>query len=199
MPKAIAKKIEGVADGDAEAIAFVWGRLCHRLQAELGEAIYSSWFTRLELDRIDQGCAYLSVPTKFLKSWIYAHYFEKLRAALLAEIPEVRDIVLDLRGAGRVAMRSSDRVENSVPVKVFEGDPAVGCSDRAVRSKNSIEGFEGSGLDRRMTFSTFLVGQSNQLAVAAARQICQPRAGTPSMFNPLYIHSNVGLGKTHLI
>ena len=65
----------------------VWDRLCARLRGELGEAVYSSWFTRLELDRIDHGCAFLSVPTKFLKSWIQAHYFEKLCAALLRKFP----------------------------------------------------------------------------------------------------------------
>ena len=66
-------------------------------------------------------------------------------------------------------------------------------------TKSAIEGFEGSHLDRRLTFSTFLVGQSNQLAYAAAQQICQERPGGGSLFNPLYVHSNVGLGKTHLI
>src|SRR5271157_5199222 len=87
----------------------MWGRLCARWRGELGEAVYSSWFTRLELDRIDHGCAVLSVPTKFLKSWIQAHYFEKLRAALLAEMPEVREVILDLRAAGRITTPRAER------------------------------------------------------------------------------------------
>ena len=72
------------------------GKFCAVLRAELGDAIYSSWFTRLELDRITNGCAHLSVPTKFLKSWIYAHYYDKLRAIALAQIP-VSDICLSVR------------------------------------------------------------------------------------------------------
>lgn len=199
MSKAQAK-IQIIKDVEPKAAPVFWNRLCKRLQAELGEAVYSSWFTRLELDRIDQGCAYLSVPTKFLKSWIYAHYFEKLRAALLEEVPEVREIILDLRGAGRVSGRSADRSENTAPAAAAcERGQQDAPSDRLIGTKNSIEGFEGSSLDRRLTFSTFLVGQSNQLAFAAAQQICRTKPGTPSIFNPLYVHSNVGLGKTHLI
>ena len=97
--------MQKIGHAEGARAAEVWSRLCARLRGELGEAIYSSWFTRLELDRIDQGCAFLSVPTKFLKSWIQAHYFEKLCSALLAEFPEVREVVLDLRAAGRMTSK----------------------------------------------------------------------------------------------
>src|SRR3954467_6874338 len=57
----------------------------------------------------------------------------------------------------------------------------------------------GSPLDPRLTFETFVVGRSNSLAHAAAKQVSQARRGDPVMFNPLYIHAGVGLGKTHLL
>ncbi len=57
----------------------------------------------------------------------------------------------------------------------------------------------GSPLDPRLTFSTFVTGRSNTLALAAARQVAEGRHGDPVMFNPLYIHAGVGLGKTHLL
>ncbi len=44
-----------------------------------------------------------------------------------------------------------------------------------------------------------MVGRSNTLAHAAAKQVAQARRGDPVMFNPLYIHAGVGLGKTHLL
>ncbi len=47
-----------------------WMRIRRRLRAELGEEVFSSWFGCLELDAISDQDAYLSVPTKFLKSWI---------------------------------------------------------------------------------------------------------------------------------
>jgi chromosomal replication initiator protein len=178
----------------------VWGRLCSRLRGELGEAVYSSWFTRLELDRIEHGCAFLSVPTKFLKSWIQAHYFEKLCSALFAEISEVHEVVLDLRATGRISTPTTDCADDGI--SAAGGRPAHTSEEKSASgnlTKRAIEGFEGSHLDRRLTFSTFLVGHSNQLAYAAAQQICQERPGGRTLFNPLYVHSNVGLGKTHLI
>jgi chromosomal replication initiator protein len=44
-----------------------------------------------------------------------------------------------------------------------------------------------------------VVGRSNTLAHAAAKQVAQGRRGDAVMFNPLYIHAGVGLGKTHLL
>jgi chromosomal replication initiator protein len=57
----------------------------------------------------------------------------------------------------------------------------------------------GSPLDPRLTFESFVVGRSNTLAHAASKQVATARRGDPVMFNPLYIHAGVGLGKTHLL
>ena len=57
----------------------------------------------------------------------------------------------------------------------------------------------GSPLDRRLIFSNFLVGASNQLAHAAAQRLALAAPGDPLLFNPLYLHASVGLGKTHLL
>jgi chromosomal replication initiator protein len=56
----------------------------------------------------------------------------------------------------------------------------------------------GSPLDPRCTFESYVEGSSNRVALAAAKTIAE--AGTGAVrFNPLFIHSNVGLGKTHLL
>ena len=55
-----------------------WSRVKRRLRAELGEDVFASWFARLELDDVADGCACLTVPTRFLKSWIEAHYLDRV-------------------------------------------------------------------------------------------------------------------------
>ena len=51
-------------------------------------------------------------------------------------------------------------------------------------------------LDPRHTFDSFIVGSANQLAAAAGRRVAE----TPgTAYNPLFIYSASGLGKTHLI
>ena len=76
-----------------------WGRVKQRLRAEVGDDVYSSWFTRMDLDAIEGEVVRLSVPTRFLKSWIHAHYIERVLACWRAEDPALRRIELTVRTA----------------------------------------------------------------------------------------------------
>jgi chromosomal replication initiator protein len=60
-------------------------------------------------------------------------------------------------------------------------------------------GFEGSPLDPRLSFTSFVVGASNRLAYAAAQEVAGAFSTPQPLFNPLFVHGNVGLGKTHLL
>jgi chromosomal replication initiator protein len=79
-------------------------------------------------------------------------------------------------------------------VKLADAVPALPLGEAT-----SAEGFEGSPLDRRFTFATFVVGTSNRLVHAAAQEVSETVARAPLRYNPLYIHGDVGLGKTHLL
>jgi chromosomal replication initiator protein len=57
----------------------------------------------------------------------------------------------------------------------------------------------GTNLDASQTFDSFVIGGSNQLAHAASCRVAEAAVGAPVTFNPLYIHSAAGLGKTHLL
>ena len=70
----------GVAGAADQGAAETWARVKRRLRAELGEDIFASWFGRLELESVVDGCAYLTVPTRFLKSWIESHYADRVLA-----------------------------------------------------------------------------------------------------------------------
>ena len=59
-------------------------------------------------------------------------------------------------------------------------------------------GFAGSPLDPNFTFASFVEGSSNRMAYAAAQSVAEAD-GAAARFNPLFIHANVGLGKTHLL
>ena len=83
---------EAGQQGDTE----VWNRVKRRLRAELGEDVFTSWFARLELDAVNDGCAHLTVPTRFLKSWIEAHYADRVRSVYRSESP----LVAQHRGRG---------------------------------------------------------------------------------------------------
>jgi chromosomal replication initiator protein len=180
-----------------------WQRVRARLKAEYGDDVYNSWLARLELVDIVDGTAHLSVPTKFLKSWIASHYLERIRALFALERDEVSGVVLVLRVAGQksptlrvvkpavagqVEVRGTDEA-----VTVATGQPAASFLSTADQ-----DGMMGSPLDKRLTFASFLVGQPNAFAHNAAQQVARAPQGSLPIYNPLYIHSAVGLGKSHL-
>src|SRR5947209_12657579 len=80
-----------------------WSRVKGRLRSSVGEDVYTSWFARMDLEGVEQESIRLSVPTRFLKSWIQAHYAERVLACWQAEMPEVHRIDLTVRTAMRCA------------------------------------------------------------------------------------------------
>ena len=119
----------------------------------------------------------LSVPTRFLKSWIQSHYAERVLACWQAEDNKVSRIELIVRSAvlriavaeaeGRARRRRRRRRHgngNGSGRPMSAGDPGV------------HEALGGSPLDPRLTFDSFVVGRSNTLAHAAAKQVAAGQA-----------------------
>ncbi len=189
-----------MSNGDQE----IWSRVKERLRIEVGDDVYSSWFARMDLEANEEGAVRLSVPTRFLKSWIQSHYAEKVLACWQAQDDKVNRVELIVRSA---VLRSA------VPAKPVKPEqPALAAHEfgrfpngnggyRPVQAGdgNGHEALGGSPLDPRLTFEGFVVGRSNTLAHAAAKQVAIAKRTDPVMFNPLYIHAGVGLGKTHLL
>src|SRR4051812_31722601 len=76
-----------------------WSRIKRRLRTELGDDIFSSWFARMDLETVAPDFIRFSVPTRFLKSWIQAHYVDKVLACWQTEQPDVQRIELAVRSA----------------------------------------------------------------------------------------------------
>lgn len=180
-----------------------WSRVKGRLRSTVGEDVYTSWFARMDLEGVQDESVHMSVPTRFLKSWIQSHYAERVLSCWQAEMPEVHRIDLTVRSAMRAAIPAKDisAAVEARRVERTENRPTVELRTNAATMPvaNSHEALGGSPLDPRLTFASFVVGRSNTLAHAAARQVAEGRRGDPVMFNPLYIHAGVGLGKTHLL
>ncbi|HEV7601972.1 MAG TPA: DnaA N-terminal domain-containing protein, partial [Bradyrhizobium sp.] len=180
-----------------------WSRVKGRLRSSVGEDVYSSWFARMDLESVQPESVRLSVPTRFLKSWIQAHYAERVLTCWQAEMPEVERIDLTVRTAMRCATPAAKEAAASADPRRADrsdGRPAPELRATAIAPVSANhEALGGSPLDPRLTFGSFVIGRSNTLAHAAARQVAEGRRGDSVMFNPLYIHAGVGLGKTHLL
>src|ERR1700759_1084752 len=177
-----------------------WARVKGRLRAEVGDDVYSSWFARMDVEGIDQETVRLSVPTRFLKSWIQSHYVERVLACWQAEQTSLGRVELMVRSSVLRPLPpkpKADIAEPAMPQSVKSNGHAGSLLNGPVSAVHEALG--GSPLDPRLTFESFVVGRANTLAQAAARQVATSRRGEQLMFNPLYIHAAVGLGKTHLL
>ena len=101
-----------------------WSRVKGRLRSSVGEDVYTSWFARMDLEGVQEESVHLSVPTRFLKSWIQAHYADRVLSCWQAEMPEVHRIDLTVRTAMRCAAPAKevaapvDSAASSAPMAV---------------------------------------------------------------------------------
>jgi chromosomal replication initiator protein len=192
--------------------AAVFERFSARLRAQVGPDVYASWFGRLKLHSASKSVMRLSVPTTFLKSWINNRYLDLITTILQAEDPDLLKVEILVRSATRnarapavdervvvadapsAAKRSAPQTVGSVAASMPSIMPNTAAAPRASTNGPLF----GSPLDARYTFDGFVEGASNRVAVAAAKTIAEAGAGAVR-FNPLFIHSSVGLGKTHLL
>jgi chromosomal replication initiator protein len=181
--------------GRGKSLGSIWTRVAARLRAELGEDLYSSWFARMEPESLADGVLNVSVPTRFLRSWIKSHYVDQLTACCAAEYDAVTLVEIQVRTRGLPTAAQALAPMTSVDDR---GDEPAEPVAKSLRSSHP-ERERGSQLDHNLTFETYVQGQSNALAHAAAMRVAEARPGAPVTFNPLFIHSSAGLGKTHLI
>jgi chromosomal replication initiator protein len=177
-----------------------WQRVKDQLRKQLGEDVFSSWFGRMELDAVESGAVRLSVPTRFLRTWIQSHYSEHVLVKWQAEEPAITRLELSVRSAAIRPPPAKPKPSDQPMLSREMRETMDGGETRAsVPFMTVHEALGGSPLDPRLTFDSFIVGRSNTLAHAAAKQVATSRRGEQLMFNPLYIHAAVGLGKTHLL
>jgi chromosomal replication initiator protein len=132
---------------------------------------------------------------------VQSHYADRLLACWHEELPTVTRIELTVRSAVIRPLPPKAKVQEVAPPANDRRDIKTGMElPRSAAPISAVhDALGGSPLDPRLSFETFVVGRSNTLAHAAAKQVAQGRRGDAVMFNPLYIHAGVGLGKTHLL
>jgi chromosomal replication initiator protein len=214
--------LEDIRDDDREAraeqqieiadLAAKGQRVRTTLKARLGEDVYSSWFASLEFQSFDGKTLRASVPVKFLKTWIQTHYSDALLTCCAQEFKGVEKVEITQRQPGGATGRPITSGAVHPAVSEHAGSSHSGAGDtrrvpvgrmashmQTSGSRLQVNGLEGSPLDPRYTFDSFMVGPSNRMAHAGATQVADTVFADERGFNPLYIHSPVGHGKTHLL
>lgn len=180
------KKAEGVAhgglatetDGSEQKIEFDWDTVLDRVKKDL--YFPPSWLFSIKVANIKGKLVTLEAKTQFQALWVKNHYLQL-----------INDASRSLYGKEDFKVTIDTGEENSAAGKTRKNGNA-GVPEGAEFHDPQATGFSSSV----NTFENFIVGPSNQFAHAASYAIAE----NPGIaYNPLFIHSGVGLGKTHLL
>lgn len=161
----------------------VWQEIKNRLAVELSGGAYENWISRTALHSFEGGRLTVRVPDAATEEWIRQEYAFQIRAAIQDLNLPVLHIHYTVDAPQALAAAAAATSMNMT------------SNGHAVSAEPIFEK-SASWLNPRLTFESYVVGSSNQLAHAAAQAV----AKLPSRsYNPLFIYGGVGIGKTHLI
>jgi chromosomal replication initiator protein len=170
----------------------LWGRIDGYLRSRLRPDLYDRWFAPLRPISLGDGTLQIAAPDRFHRDFVednYRGFFEEFLPGLVGEHVPISFVVDEsLRGPSR----------DPAPTPAMTPAPRPPSALDAIAAAGS--GGQGEPRDARpnprYTFDTFVVGESNQFAFAAAKAVAEKPG---HVWNPLFLHGDSGLGKTHLL
>ena len=177
----------------------LWLQCLQQLQEELPATEFSMWVRPLQAELNDNTLT-LFAPNRFVLDWVRDKYLNSINRLLQefcgADIPSLRFEV----GSRPVSAPPSPKktpadvaAESSAPAQLQAQKPIHKTWDDESEVVNINH---RSNVNPKHKFNNFVEGKSNQLGLAAARQV----ADNPgAAYNPLFLYGGTGLGKTHLL
>ena len=151
----------------------IWQQFLNKIQETLSPMLYETWFLDTKLIDLKDDTATVLVPMHVHKKHLKENYNDL-----------IEETFTEITGSNfKFEYLIEDEVNNNINLDA----DAIG-----VPSNTSFD----SNLDSRYTFDNFIVGTSNKFARATALAVAEKPG---SMYNPLFIYSKSGLGKTHLM
>lgn len=167
----------------AEQYNIAWKECLGIVKQNVTLMTYNTWFLPIKPVSLEGNTLTIQLPSKFFWEWIEEHYNTLINKTIKEVLGEEGSLSYII---------SKEEPEETLEEK--ENYIKIGtASSGENKTKNEFKSY----LNPRYTFDSFIKGEGNQLARAAASAIADNPGGTS--FNPLFIYGGVGLGKTHLI
>lgn len=165
----------------------LWSELSQSLRRDIGARAFDHWLKPISFGDFcsDTGSLTLHAQTSFSANWVADRFLDRLTLAWRSVAPEVRSVRI---------VGAPQRTELAVAQLAGTPFPATSSSVAALATTPLAHTLPQ--LDQRLSFSNFISGLSNVLALNAARRTA---ALDRPVFNPLYLQGGTGQGKTHLL
>ena len=156
---------------------FSWEVIQKELRQQFGNEIYESWLKKIVFEEKFANYILVSVSTRFIRDWIVSRYLDQILGIIKKLNKEI--------------IRVEFKIENKADKK--ENEIQSNLNSKISFIKDSF--LQYNRIDQNKSFENFVIGQSNKLAFEAAKKVSEKI----SHYNPFYIYSGVGMGKTHLL
>ena len=159
-------------------IDMLWKNFLLKMKEQLSSLSYETWFEPTKLHSLHDGVATIIVPTNLHKKHLGENYKDDM------------EIIFDELTDTHFTFEFKLESEMSDIKKIIDIDSLTTNSGVPKQSAND------ANLNPNYTFDTFIVGDSNRFAFTAARAVAEKPG---KAYNPLFLYSKSGLGKTHLM
>lgn len=190
--------------------------LLQQLSARVRREQLETWFRSLDVRRFDDAEIELSVTSTFVRDWLQKNFLSTLQDSVSALGEPRRRVVLTHRdedGWDSLRFAQPSSVADEIKLLMSAHDarqpvpsmlPPVNATPPPAAASAAAPSFNGAAAPRRAgsslnpnyTFDRFVVGPCNRLAHASSLAIGE---NPGCAYNPLFVHGNVGLGKSHLL
>ena len=159
----------------------IWGSAQEHLRSMLSADTYNLWFAPLRASALDGNGLVLEVANDFCEVWLKDNYMGLLQD------------VLALASGRQLQIKFKVGASGAPPPASHVSSPRAKAAEvPAERNSHHVE----LNFNPKNTFETFVVGNNNNFAYAAALAVAQAPGKS---YNPLFLYGGVGLGKTHLL
>tara|TARA_B100001121_G_scaffold309262_1_gene335567 strand:+ start:217 stop:1632 length:1416 start_codon:yes stop_codon:yes gene_type:complete len=163
-----------------------WEQIQEDFKIKFGSDVFESWLKKMELKEINTDNLLISVPTRFIRDWITSRYLDSVIQVIKSHNKNINRIEFKINPNSKAIYSNGDIVNKNNLNSSTEDANVTFIKDTFIQYNR---------IDPNRNFENFVIGPSNSLAYEASKKITE----NTSSYNPLYLYSGVGMGKTHLL
>lgn len=180
----------------------LWKAALDQLELKVSQGNYLTWFRQSRITTRQASEVIIETGSPFAYEWLskkYRHIILESLQNLDQTIASVRFTVNATPSPRRLLGKKNLHFvmqKHRLPTAPPTASAVIAATAMAPSQPNTPTRVASGSLNPKHSFTTFVIGPSNEIAHAA----CQAVAAKPgAVYNPLFIYGGVGLGKTHLL
>lgn len=168
-------------------LAEIWVRCKDKLKESFNEKVFNVWIKPIMPLEVTDTYYKVAVKNDFFKTMLEENYAQVIEGVLAGIMSKNIKLIIETMDNGSSGSEAAEEMP-TVPAKREQ--------QQLFNENTSVQQPDESNLNPKYVFETFVIGNSNRFAHAAAQAVANDPAHA---YNPLFLYGGVGLGKTHLM